>query len=282
MQILHKLEFLENGNFAFCKVFFQTATQAAWFLQVPPKSSFKKLVLSTTLWQHAKMSTTFKTLDGLKDSECKKGQLSIWSPIPYVPPKDLVTTKAAPESLKIKRLDGSIFNMSIYSFGNTKEYLAHVVTVLRLICQKGLNVQCRNLGKAVVKLFETLKNLLKDSGSKTTVLLDVDVEIEQTQQMLQETQKNHDKAIAKTYKLLRNLLSGDAQTQRDCVCREMHKSDLWAGVNGEVTKGRRSYMWAALQDCLELHKLTGFTADAAKRQRFYIQQAVRKPQRATV
>jgi hypothetical protein len=35
-------------------------------------------------------------------------------------------------------------------------------------------------------------------------------------------------------------------------------------------------------NCLELHKLTIFSADAAKRQRFYIQQAVRKPQRATV
>jgi hypothetical protein len=38
----------------------------------------------------------------------------------------------------------------------------------------------------------------------------------------------------------------------------------------------------SFQDCLELHKLTVFSADAAKRQWFYIQQAVRKPQRATV
>jgi hypothetical protein len=38
----------------------------------------------------------------------------------------------------------------------------------------------------------------------------------------------------------------------------------------------------SFQDCLELHKLAVFSADAAKRQRFYIQQAVHKPQRATV
>jgi hypothetical protein len=47
-----------------------------------------------------------------------------------------------------------------------------------------------------------LKNLLKAAGSKTTILLDDDadarkLEIEQTQQMLQEAQKTHDKAIAK-------------------------------------------------------------------------------------
>jgi hypothetical protein len=35
-------------------------------------------------------------------------------------------------------------------------------------------------------------------------------------------------------------------------------------------------------DCLELHKLTVFSAGAADRKRFYIQQAVRKPQRDTV
>ncbi len=38
----------------------------------------------------------------------------------------------------------------------------------------------------------------------------------------------------------------------------------------------------SFRDCLELHKLTVFSADAAKRQQFYIQQVVRKPQRATV
>jgi hypothetical protein len=100
--------------------------------------------------------------------------------------------------------------------------------------------------------------------------------------MLQESQKAHDKAIAKLYEQLRNLLSGDAQSQWDCVCRKMHKHDLWAAVNGKVTGGRRPQTWTSFLDCLELHILTVFSADAAKRQRFYIQQAVCKPQRATV
>jgi hypothetical protein len=62
----------------------------------------------------------------------------------------------------------------------------------------------------------------------------------------------------------------------------MHKRDLWAAVNGQVTKGRHPGTWMSFRDCLKLHKLTVFSADAAKRQWFYIQQAVRKPQRATV
>ncbi len=59
-------------------------------------------MLDTALWQHTKTSTTLKSPEGLKDSECKKGQLSRRPPILYVPPIDLGTTKEAQESLKIK------------------------------------------------------------------------------------------------------------------------------------------------------------------------------------
>jgi hypothetical protein len=47
------------------------------------------------------------------------------------------------------------------------------------------------------------------------------VEIEQTQQLLQDFQKAHDKAIAKVYEQLQNLLSGIPQAQWDRVCRQM-------------------------------------------------------------
>jgi hypothetical protein len=105
---------------------------------------------------------------------------------------------------------------------------------------------------------------------------------EQTQQMLQEALKAHDKAIAESYEQLTNLLSSNAQSQWERVYCKVHERDSWAAVNGQVTKGRRPQTWMSFLDCLELHKLTVFSADASKRQQFYIQQAVRKPQRATV
>jgi hypothetical protein len=177
--------------------------------------------------------------------------------------------------------------MPIYSRGNNKEYLAHIVAVLCIIDQKGLSKKCRMLAKTVVRRLEASKNHQEAVGSQETVSTSIDVtarkvEIEQTQAVLQESLKAHDKAIAKTYKQLRNLLSGDAQSQWDCICRKMHKCDLWAVVNGQVTKGRCPRTWMSFLDCLELHKLTVFSADAAERQQFYIQQAVRKPQRATM
>jgi hypothetical protein len=39
---------------------------------------------------------------------------------------------------------------------------------------------------------------------------------------------------------------------------------------------------AVFWDCIELHKLTVFLADAAEKQRFYMQQMIKKPQRVSV
>jgi hypothetical protein len=69
------------------------------------ESSFKKLLLGTGLWHHAKMSTSLKSPDGLKDAECKKGQLSHWPPILYAPVVDIITPKEEPQVFKIKLPD---------------------------------------------------------------------------------------------------------------------------------------------------------------------------------
>ncbi len=122
------------------------------------------------------MSTTLKAPNGLKDSECEKGQLNSQPPVLYIPPTNLVTTKEALESLKMKLPNGTVFNMSIFSQGNIKEFLMHIATVLRIIKQKGRNVQCRKFRKVVAKLTGMFKDLLKAAGSKTTILLDDDVE----------------------------------------------------------------------------------------------------------
>ncbi len=233
------------------------------------------------------MSTSLKSPDRLKDAECKKGQLSHRPPIPYVPVVDTVMPKEEPQIFKIKLPDASHLSMPIYSHGNNEEYLTHIVAVLQVIEQKELPKKCQVFAKAVVRWSEALKNLQEAAKSRDTILMSVvvtarKVEIEQSQQMLQEAQKAHNKAITELYEQLRNLLSGDAQYQWDCLCCKMHERDSWAAVNGQVTKGRHPQTWMSFLDCLELHKLTVFSADAAKRQRYYIQQVVRKPQRATV
>ncbi len=137
----------------------QATIQTARFLQVLPKFSFKKLLLGTKLWQYTKMSTSLKSPDGLKNTEYEKGQLPHRPPISYVPVVDIVTPKEESQLFKVKLPDASHLSIPIYSWGNNKEYLAHIVAVLCIIEQKGLPKKCRVLAKAVVRWSEALKNL---------------------------------------------------------------------------------------------------------------------------
>jgi hypothetical protein len=138
------------------------------------------------------MSTSLKSPDGLKDAQCKKRQLSHRPPISYVSLVDIVTPKEEPQLYKVKLPEASHLSIPIYSWGNNKEYLAHVVAVLCIIELKGLPKKCRVLAKAVVRWSKALKNLQEAAESQDTVLTSVDVtarkvEIEQMSQMLQES-----------------------------------------------------------------------------------------------
>ncbi len=70
--------------------------------------------------------------------------------------------------------------------------------------------------EAVEKQAGMLENLQKTVGTNGAIPKDemksCKLEIRQTQEMLQDAQKAHNKAIAKMYELLRNLLSCDVQS----------------------------------------------------------------------
>ncbi len=174
--------FLGPRKFSFCSGWAPTSSAKVFFQETP-----------AWFWTLAASQNEYfpQFCDGLKDAECKKGQLSNRLPIPYVPVVDIVMPKEETQIFKVKLPDESHLSMPIYSHGNNKEYLAYIVAVLQIINQKGLPKKCRMLAKAVVRRSEALKNLQEDEGSQETVLTSVDVtackvEIEQTQQMLQE------------------------------------------------------------------------------------------------
>jgi hypothetical protein len=108
------------------------------------------------------------------------------------------------------------------------------------------------------------------------------VEETQSQEIFKDAKAKYVKAIEATYEVMCNLLAGDPQTQWNRIIKEMHEGDSWAGPDGKEHQGSRLKCNKAFSDCVELHKLTVFSQDAAERQRYYIQQGVRKPVRASV
>ncbi len=78
---------------------------------------------------------------------------------------DIITPKEEPTALKVNLPNESHISVPIFSRGNNKEYIAHIVAVLRIIELKGLPKKCRMFAKAVAKQSEALKNLQKAAES---------------------------------------------------------------------------------------------------------------------
>ncbi len=86
----------------------------------------------------------------------------------------------------------------------------------------------------------------------------------------------------KVYKPFCCFIVSKAQMQRDKIVQKMHSKDLWVGVNGKSHKGLCMHSWLSFQDCIKLHKLTVFPADAAEKQHFYVQQTIKRAQQVMV
>ncbi len=85
IQLVIRVESAQASFFSGTKKFLhsvklQATTQMAGFLWVLPKSFFKKLLLGTGLWQHAKMSTSLKSPNRLKMPSARKGSWATGRP----------------------------------------------------------------------------------------------------------------------------------------------------------------------------------------------------------
>jgi hypothetical protein len=90
------------------------------------------------------------------------------------------------------------------------------------------------------------------------------------------------KQAQKAFELFCCFINGKVQMQWDRIVNKMHAKNPWVGVNGKSNKGICMKSWISFMDCIKLHKLTVFPADAAEKQRYYIQQMIKQPQRVTV
>ena len=217
------------------------------YLRVPPRSSFKRLVIGTELYLSSRMSVPLKSPDGLKDHECEKGNLSHRPPIPYVPPTDLLPATSKIETIKIKVSDGSTVSMKIFSVGSPEEYLSHIVAVLHLIERKGLREQTKTFygemrnATAALQALQKRKALESKDGAddeqSEEELSEADkVELTQSQGIFKDSKSKYVKAIEATYEVMRTLLAGDPLTQWDRIVKEMHEGDSWLVQMGKNTR----------------------------------------------
>jgi hypothetical protein len=223
------------------------------------------------------MSASLKSPpEGLKNAECEKGTPPVRPPIPYVPTTDL-HEKSETEQIKVELPDGTKFQMPTYGSGNNKEYLKHIIAVLRLVEQKGTAAKVKEVFTALVKVRKEMSPLFNfpedetpaEKESRKKKLADLNESLKAKKSFAVEQAK-------KAYKLFRCFIVGKARMQWDRIINKMHMKNLWIGVNGKSNKGTCVKSWLSFMDCIELHKLTIFSAGAAEKQRYYMQQTIKK------
>jgi hypothetical protein len=113
------------------------------------------------------MSSNLKSLpEGLKNAECKKGKLVARHPITYGPPVDL-HEKREPKQVKVKMPGRTKIQMTTFGYRNNEEYLVHVIAVLHVIEQKGMETDVRKAFQALVEVRREMKPLFKFPDDKT-------------------------------------------------------------------------------------------------------------------
>jgi hypothetical protein len=88
-----------------------------WVRISPPKSTFKQLFLETRSLLVPIMSASGKSpAEGLKDSECKRGNIANQPPIRYVAPVDPYKKQEKTE-IKVKLPEGTNYQMVPFRTG---------------------------------------------------------------------------------------------------------------------------------------------------------------------
>ena len=87
--------------------------------------------------------------EGLKNSECERGVITTRPPIPYVAEVDPYE-KPEKTEIKTKLVDGTDHRMAPFRSGTNEDYLCHIIALIRLVEQLGLE-------KSVEVAFQALK-----------------------------------------------------------------------------------------------------------------------------
>ena len=227
------------------------------------------------------MSST--PLTELTDQECEKGQLTQRPPIPYATPKAETILKASRETIKMKTSEGEVKTAVLGDNPGAEEYLQHLNSFLRMLSRKKWDDEMTKLTKAVSTAAALVRKLEKvpkgESAAQTANRL---VLWEAAEGGLKKAEALETVKAGLVYDLFRKTLKEDPELQWDRIVDDMHTKDPWEDLRGAKHDGLRRKSIASLWDCIDFHKLTVYSVDAAERQRFYMLCNLKKPAKSII
>ena len=151
--------------------------------------------------------------EGLKDSECKQGAITTWPLIPYVAPVDPYEKEEKTE-IKTKLPEGTNYQMAPFRAGSNKDYVNHIIAMIRLVEQKDFENFVEKVFAAASEIEEKVQplynnlNMSKNPQEKESLKKQKDT----TEKLLEQAEKNALKEIVKVYELICTYFIGKART----------------------------------------------------------------------
>jgi hypothetical protein len=114
----------------------------------------------------------------------------------------------------------------------------HVISVLRLVKQKGAAAEVKEAFAALVAVRKEMSPFFNFPEDKTVAAKEArKKKLNKLDKSLKAKKTIAVKLAQKAYELFRCFVVGKAQMQWDRIANEMHTKNLWIGVNGKSNKG---------------------------------------------
>jgi hypothetical protein len=229
---------------------------------------------------------------GLRDQECERGNIAKRPLIPYVPVtdevQDALNINHKERLQKIKLPNGTEFNATIWHTGTPEEFANHVKQALHA---------CERMG-----YFEEYKKALKEQGAavrlQAKAIADLEAakreklpddivkgfraDIETHKKEAEEAEERRAQAAEGFFSTYANLLSVEARIAWENILERQIGTAPWTDLKGKKHKEEQKRTKMSFDDCVTHHLLTVFPYDAAERQKYYISNFLKKPQRVSV
>jgi len=165
----------------------------------------------------------------------------------------------------------------------TEEYLHHLNVFQQMISRKKLDEKMTTWTKAVVTATALARKIFRIPKEETVAQTTNRLHLwEAAEAELKKAQANESIEVGLVYDLFCKTLKEDPELQWDCIVDDMHAKDPWEDVRGAKHDSLRMKSVASFWECIDFHKLTVYSVDAAERQRFYMLYNLKKPAKSSI
>jgi len=165
----------------------------------------------------------------------------------------------------------------------TKEYLQHLNAFLQMLARKKCEDELTKLSKAVVTATALVRKIARTPSKETEPEMSKRLRLwEAAEAELKKTQAHESAKVGLVYELFCKGLKEDPELQWDRIVDDMHAKDPWEDLRGVKHNGLHRKSIASLWECIDFHKLTVYSVNAAERQRFYMLCNLKKPAKSSI